>query len=143
MTAPSRAGRTRAGRRWPRPPRPGTGHAAPSLPGGPARPRQTGPPRSARAAARPAARGRPRSPAAVRRARLPGGPDDDRSAVGHDLRQLLADLGRVEAHGDDRVRAEQPRVLDHPVDGVTAAVLEQPGVLRDLALAQRGETGAE
>ena len=72
-----------------------------------------------------------------------GGPDDDRGAVGHDFSQLLVDLGGVEAHRDDRVRAEQQRVFDHAVDGVAAGVLEQLGVLRHLALAQRGEPGAE
>src|SRR4051795_1417622 len=51
----------------------------------------------------------------------------DRGPVGEDLGQPLADLGGVEADRDDRVRAEQPRVGDHPVQRVAAAVLEQLG----------------
>ena len=32
--------------------------------------------------------------------------DDDRGAIRHDLDHVVADLGRVEAHPDDRVRPE-------------------------------------
>ena len=80
-------------------------------------------------------RARARAPAEGRRAPLASGAGDDRRAVGHDLGELLAHLRGVEPHRDDRVRAQQPRVLDHAVDRVPAAVLEQLGVLGHLALA--------
>jgi hypothetical protein len=52
-----------------------------------------------------------------------------------DLRELLADLGGVEPNRDDGLGAEQTSVVDHPVDRVAPAVLEQLRVLRDLASA--------
>jgi len=61
----------------------------------------------------------------------------DRRAVGHYLGELLAYVGGVEPHRDDRGRAQQPRILDHPVDRVPPAVLQQLGVLGHLALAHR------
>ena len=68
--------------------------------------------------------------------------DLDRGAVGHDLGELLADLRGVEAHGDDRVGPHQPGVVDHPVDRMAPRVLQQLGVLGDLAAPQRLERRA-
>src|ERR1035438_1818484 len=60
-------------------------------------------------------------------------PDDHRGAVGDDLGQRLADLRGVEPHGDDGIGPLDPGVLDHPVEGLGAAVLDQLGVLLHLA----------
>ena len=56
-----------------------------------------------------------------------------RGPVGDDLGELLADLRGIEADGDDRIGAHKLGVLDHAIDRMPARVLEQPGVLRDLA----------
>src|SRR5271155_1556026 len=53
----------------------------------------------------------------------------DHRAVGDDLGQGVADFGGVEAHGDYPFAADQLRVLDHPVQRVSATVLDQSGVL--------------
>src|SRR6476620_9727290 len=71
------------------------------------------------------------------------GDDNDGRAVGHDLGHGLADLGRVEPERDDRVRAHECRVLDHPVECLAPGVLEQLGVLVDLAAHDRAEAGRE
>src|SRR5579862_4251545 len=55
------------------------------------------------------------------------------SSIGNDLTHRLADLGRVEAHHDDGVGMHEARVTDHPVHGVTPRLLEELGVLGDLA----------
>ena len=67
--------------------------------------------------------------------------DDDRGPVGDDLAHRARQLGAVEAHREDGVRAEQRRVLDEPVEGLAAGVLEQARVLVDLAAAERAEAG--
>ena len=46
-------------------------------------------------------------------------------AIGDDLAHRLADLGRVEAHHDDRVRSHFDRATLQPVDGVAACVFEK------------------
>src|SRR5664280_808337 len=71
------------------------------------------------------------------------GHDHDRGPVGHDFRHGCADLRRVEAHREDRVGAHQSRVLDHSVEGLAPGVLEQLGVLVDLATDERAEAGGE
>ena len=70
------------------------------------------------------------------------GTSGDRRPVGHHLGELLGYAGAVEPRRDDRVCARQPRVLDHPVDHVLPAVLEQLSVLSHLALAHRLESSA-
>src|SRR6185437_15450220 len=45
-------------------------------------------------------------------------------------------LRRVEAHGKDRVRPHRRRVRDHPIDRLPAGILQQRGVLVDLATAE-------
>src|SRR5262245_15566410 len=69
--------------------------------------------------------------------------DDDRRAVRHDLGHVAREGAAVEAHRDDRVRAHQRRVLDQPVERLAAGVLEQLGVLVDLAPAERAQAGDE
>src|SRR5512146_865320 len=65
--------------------------------------------------------------------------DDDGGPVGHDLRHRRRHLAAVEAHRDDGVRAHERRVLDHPVDRLAAGVLEELGVLVDLAPDERAQ----
>src|SRR3954470_14824043 len=67
--------------------------------------------------------------------------DDDRCPVGDDLAHGAGQLGAVEAHRQDRVRAEQRAVRDKPVERLAAGVLEQARVLVDLAAAERAEAG--
>src|SRR6188474_1722475 len=75
------------------------------------------------------------SPGLLGRRRWRGGVrlDDHRGAVGDDLGHRAGQLRAVEAHRDHRVRAHQRRVLDHPVEGLAAGVLEERRVLLDLA----------
>jgi hypothetical protein len=70
------------------------------------------------------------------------GTGGNRRPVGHHLGELLGHAGGAEPRRDDRVCAKQPRVLDHPVDRVLLAVLEQLSVLSHLALAHRLESNA-
>src|SRR5712671_4313667 len=67
--------------------------------------------------------------------------DHDGRAVGDDLRHRAGQLGAVEAHRDDRVGAHQGRVLDQPIEGLPAGVLEQRRVLLDLAATDRAKAG--
>src|SRR3954471_17661693 len=87
---------------------------------------------------------RPRTTSAARTTTLTGalfrclrGPgicfDDDRRAIGDDLGHRRGHLAAVEAHRDDCVRPHERGVLDHPVDRLAAGVLEELGVLVDLA----------
>src|SRR5215204_7598141 len=59
--------------------------------------------------------------------------DDDRRSVRDDLAHRAGQLGAVEAHREDGVRAHQRGVLHQPVEGLAAGVLEQLGVLVDFA----------
>src|SRR5512141_2504670 len=66
---------------------------------------------------------------------------DHGRAVRDDLGHRLGELAAVEAHRDDGVAAHERRVLDHPVDGLAAGVLEELGVLMDLAADERAQPG--
>src|SRR5262249_32319474 len=68
---------------------------------------------------------------------------DDRRAIRDDLGHVARHLAAVEAHRDDRVGAHERGVVDEPVAGLAARVLEQLGVLVDLAAAERSEAGDE
>ncbi len=68
---------------------------------------------------------------------------DDGRAVGHDLAHRARQRGAVVAHRDDRVGADQRRVRDESIEGLSAGVLEEAGVLVDLAAAERAELGHE
>src|SRR5690349_11936098 len=77
----------------------------------------------------------------LRRGRV--GLDDHRGPVGHDLGHVARHLAAVEAHRDDRVGAHDRGVLDEPVQGLAAGVLEELGVLVDLAPAEGAQAGHE
>src|SRR5580692_6083764 len=49
--------------------------------------------------------------------------DHGGGAVGDDLAHGLTDLGRIEAHHHDGVRAHDGGVVHHPVDGAAPCVL--------------------
>jgi hypothetical protein len=51
-------------------------------------------------------------------------PGQDGGTVGDDLGQLLINFRGVEPHGNDRVGAEQPGIVDHTVNGMAAAFLQ-------------------
>jgi hypothetical protein len=59
--------------------------------------------------------------------------DNDCGAVGDDLRELLADITRVEAHTDDGVSALGAGVLDEPLERVPPRLLHDIRVLLDLS----------
>src|SRR6516164_2195151 len=71
-----------------------------------------------------------RSPSAGERFDHRGG------AVRDDLAHRLTDLGRIEAHHQDRVGAHHGGVLHQPVDRLAAGLFEQMGVFVDLAADQ-------
>src|SRR5271170_3605666 len=69
------------------------------------------------------------------------GLDQGRSAVGDDLAHRLPDLGRIEAHHQDRVGPHRRRVLDKAVDRMTPRLFKQLGVFADLAADDRAQPG--
>src|ERR1051325_5153415 len=69
--------------------------------------------------------------------------EDDRGAVGDDLRHGLSHLGGVESHHDDGIRAQEPSVFDHPVDRMSPRVFDESRILGDLAPAERSQPGRD
>src|SRR5688500_17901026 len=61
------------------------------------------------------------------------GLDDDGRAIGHDLGHRVREPARVEAHGDDGVRAHDRGGLDQSVEGLAAGVLPELGGVVELA----------
>src|SRR5690349_7567528 len=67
--------------------------------------------------------------------------DNHGGPVGDDLGHRRGHLGAVEAHRDHRVGAHEGCVLDQSVERLAAGVLEQLGVLMDLAAGERAQPG--
>src|SRR5829696_2270948 len=71
------------------------------------------------------------------------GRDDHRGAIRDDLGHRAGEPAGVEAHRDDRIRPHQGRVLDESVERLAAGVLEQLGVLVNLAPGEGPKAGDE
>src|SRR5579859_896436 len=67
--------------------------------------------------------------------------DHGRGSVSDDLGHGLTQLGRVEPHHHHGVGPHRASVLNHAVDRVAASVLDQAGVLDDLATSERPQAG--
>src|SRR3954468_15734701 len=122
---------------------PGRGYASVAAPASIARRRRASRARSAR--------GRHPHPAGATRAGAniggeggsAGLPDDDRGAVGTDLRAHAAELAGVEAHSDDRVAALGLGLLHQPVDRLLPALREHRRHTAQLAADQRLQAGTQ
>src|SRR5215471_20162819 len=62
---------------------------------------------------------------------MPIGLNDDRCTISHDFAHGLAHLRRIEAHHDHGIRAHGGCVSNHPIDRLSACLLQELRVFVD------------
>src|SRR2546423_13320825 len=69
--------------------------------------------------------------------------DEDCCAVAKNFRHALHDFSRIVAQTDDRVRAERPRVLQHPIERIAPRLFAEVGEDRNVSADERLQSRAD